>query len=144
MFVYSLTWLWSAISREVSGTVLAVFLAVLMAVRTLQILREASSLPPGPWGIPVLGCLPFLKGDLHLYLRDLTQKYGSLMSTRLGSQLIVVLSDYKMIRDTFRKDEFTGRPKTEFMSILDGYGKWHGSAATLTRVITQFLTYRRD
>lgn len=123
MFVYFLTWLWSVIAREVSATVLVVFLAVLVAVRTLQILKEVSSLPPGPWGIPVLGCLPFLKGDLHLYLRDLTQKYGSLISTRLGSQLIVVLSDYKMIRDTFRKEEFTGRPKTEFMSILDGYGK---------------------
>lgn len=144
MFVYFLTWLWSAILREVSATVLAVFLAVLLAVRTLQILREASSLPPGPWGIPILGCLPFLKGDLHLYLSDLTQKYGSLISTRLGSQLIVVLSDYKMIRDTFRKEEFTGRPKTEFMSILDGYGKWNGFFITQTRVLTKILIIRCD
>lgn len=123
MFVYSLVWLWGAVAREASASVLAVFLAVLVAVRVAQMVREANSLPPGPWGLPVLGCLPFLKGDLHLYLRDLTQKYGSLMSTRLGSQLIVVLSDYKMIRDAFRKEEFTGRPKTEFMSILDGYGE---------------------
>lgn len=136
MFVYTLTWLWSAIAKEMTAAVLAVFLVVLVVVRMLQLLREACSLPPGPWGIPILGCLPFLKGDLHLYLRDLTQKYGSLISTRLGSQLIVVLSDYKMIRDTFRKEEFSGRPKTEFMSILDGYGKWHESKTTLTKVIT--------
>lgn len=123
MFVYSVTWLWNVMLQESSARVLAVFLAVLLAVRVLQVLREAISLPPGPWGLPVLGCLPFLKGDLHLHLRDLTQKYGSLMSTRLGSQLIVVLSDYKTIRDAFRKEEFTGRPSTEFTSILGGYGE---------------------
>ncbi|KAK4876363.1 hypothetical protein RN001_012785 [Aquatica leii] len=85
-------------------------------------LHQTRSLPPGPWGLPIVGSLPFLKGDLHLHFRDLTQKYGSLLSTRLGSQLIVVLSDYKMIRDAFRKEEFTGRPSTEFTSILEGYG----------------------
>nr|CAH7768008.1 unnamed protein product [Callosobruchus chinensis] len=103
--------------------VMLVFVSVLLLVRALQAFREAISLPPGPWGLPVLGSLPFLKGDLHLHYRDLTRKYGSVISTRLGSQLIVVLSDYKMIRDLFRKEEFTGRPTTEFSSILGDYGK---------------------
>ncbi|VEN45941.1 unnamed protein product [Callosobruchus maculatus] len=102
--------------------VMLVFVSVLLLVRALQAFREAISLPPGPWGLPVLGSLPFLKGDLHLHYRDLTRKYGSVISTRLGSQLIVVLSDYKMIRDLFRKEEFTGRPTTEFSSILGDYG----------------------
>lgn len=124
MFVYGFTWLWNVVLEEVSARILAVFLGVLLTVRLLQMLREASCLPPGPWGLPVLGCLPFIKGDLHLHLLDLTYKYGSLMSTRLGSQLIVVLSDYKTIRDAFRKEEFTGRPNNEFTSLLDGYGKF--------------------
>lgn len=124
MFVYSGLMLWNFLVEEVSTRVLVVFIVVLLLVRAIQLLKEASSLPPGPWGLPVLGSLPFLKGDLHLHFRDLTQKYGSLISTRLGSQLIVVLSDYKMIRDTFRKEEFTGRPTTEFSSLLDGYGKY--------------------
>lgn len=123
MLVYSGLVLWNFLLEECSTKILAVFLAVLVLVRTLQMLKEASSLPPGPWGLPILGSLPFLKGDLHLHFRDLTHKYGSLFSTRLGSQLIVVLSDYKMIRDAFRKEEFTGRPNTEFTDLLDGYGK---------------------
>lgn len=110
--------------KEFSTKVLLVFITVLFVVRGLQKLKEAFSLPPGPWGLPILGSLPFLKGDLHLHYRDLTQKYGSLISTRLGSQLIVVLSDYKMIRDTFRKEDFTGRPHTEFTNILGGYGEF--------------------
>ncbi|KAH0822593.1 hypothetical protein GEV33_000198 [Tenebrio molitor] len=122
MFVYSALVLWNFLIEEFSTKVLAVFVAVLLSVRFLQMVREASALPPGPWGLPILGSLPFLKGDLHLHFRDLTHKYGSLISTRLGSQLIVVLSDYKMIRDAFRKEEFTGRPTTEFTALLDGYG----------------------
>lgn len=123
MFVYSALKLYSFVLQELTTNVLAVFLSVLLLVRLLQLFREARSLPPGPWGLPVLGSLPFLKGDLHLHFRDLTHKYGSLISTRLGSQLFVVMSDPKMIRDAFRKEEFTGRPTTEFTNLLGGYGE---------------------
>lgn len=119
MFVYLIQWL----LRETSATMLGVFLVVLIFVRMVQILKTNWSLPPGPWGFPILGYLPFVKGDLHLHFRDLTHKYGSMFSTRLGSQLVVVLSDYKTIRDAFRKEEFTGRPNTEFNNILGGYGE---------------------
>lgn len=123
MFTFCAQWLWGVCVREVSASMLVVFFTVLLLVRLLQILTEVYSLPPGPWGLPVVGSLPFIKSDMHLYFRDLTHKYGSLLSTRLGSQLIVVISDYKLIRDSFRKDEFTGRPTTEFTNILGGYGK---------------------
>lgn len=119
MFVYLMQW----VLRETTAAGLAVFFVVLLLVRAFQILRQNWSLPPGPWGYPIIGYLPFVKGDLHLHFRDLTHKYGSMFSTRLGSQLIVVLSDYKTIRDAFRKEEFTGRPNTEFNNILGGYGK---------------------
>ncbi|KAF5285647.1 hypothetical protein FQA39_LY16553 [Lamprigera yunnana] len=122
MFVYSFWFLWGVVSSHVSASVLSVFFVALLMVRLGQLIQQARSLPPGPWGLPIVGSLPFLKGDLHLHFRDLAQKYGSLLSTRLGSQLIVVLSDYKMIRDAFRKEEFTGRPSTEFTDILEGYG----------------------
>lgn len=124
MIIYSGLVLWKFAVEEFSTKVLLVFLSVLFLVRGLQILKETISLPPGPWGLPILGSLPFLKGDLHLHFRDLTHKYGSLFSTRLGSQLVVVLSDYKLIRDAFRKEEFTGRPTTQFYDLLGGYGKY--------------------
>ena len=64
-----------------------------------------------------------MKGVCHLHYNDLARKYGSMFSTRLGNQLVVVLSDHKIIREAFRREEFTGRPHTEFMNILDGYGE---------------------
>lgn len=123
MFIYSALILWKILSEDATRKILLVFVAVLILVRTLQSLLESRSLPPGPWGVPVFGSLLKIKGDLHLFYRDLTHKYGSLISTRLGSQLIIVLSDYKTIRDAFRKEEFTGRPSTELTKILEGYGK---------------------
>ncbi|XP_045473904.1 cytochrome P450 18a1 [Harmonia axyridis] len=103
-------------------TILFVFFGVLVLVRLFQKLRELYILPPGPWGYPIVGSICSLKKDLHVHFNDLAAEYGSLFSTRFGNQLIVVLSDYKMIRDIFRREEFTGRPNNEFTKILDGYG----------------------
>lgn len=104
------------------GWSLLVFVVVLVLVRLAQLYREQRRLPPGPWGVPILGYLPFLKGDIHLHYKELTEKYGPMFSARLGAQTIVVLGDHKTIREAFRKEEFTGRPQTEFTEILGGYG----------------------
>nr|ARN17925.1 cytochrome P450-2 [Cephus cinctus] len=117
-------WAWQAMGdtrTDVFYTFL-VFLVAFALVRGAQWLRYIRSLPPGPWGLPVLGYLPFLKSDVHLQFGKLAKKYGSIFSARLGSQFVVVISDYKTIRDTFRREEFTGRPHTEFSNILGGYG----------------------
>ncbi|XP_035736403.1 cytochrome P450 18a1-like [Vespa mandarinia] len=117
-------WIWKAMggTRIEALYTLLVFLGVLLIVRCIQWLRYIRTLPPGPWGVPVFGYLPFLKGDVHLQYGELAKKYGSMFSARLGTQLVVVLSDYRVIRDTFRREEFSGRPHTEFINILGGYG----------------------
>lgn len=130
MFVRSICWLYQAstdFNKKFDNwkffSTLVVFLIVLVFVRLIQIFRELKTLPPGPWGLPILGYLPFLKSEAHLHFGELAKKYGSLFSTRLGNQLIVVVSDHKAIREAFRREEFTGRPHTEFSNILGGYGK---------------------
>lgn len=128
MFVRSICWLYEAstdfkkFDNSKFFSTLLVFLIVLVFVRLIQIFRECKSLPPGPWGLPIFGYLPFLKNEMHLHFGELAKKYGSLFSTRLGNQLIVVVSDHKAIREAFRREEFTGRPHTEFSNILGGYG----------------------
>lgn len=146
MFVYSASVLWNVLNEDSTRKVLLVFTAVLILVKTLQSWLECRSLPPGPWGVPVFGSLLKIKGDLHLFYRDLTHKYGSLISTRLGSQLIVVLSDYKTIRDAFRREEFTGRPISELTNILEGYGKWyfHPFFFQVRIVISKYFFFNYD
>nr|XP_034178596.1 cytochrome P450 18a1 isoform X1 [Osmia lignaria] len=143
MFVeHAAQWAWKAMGGtriEVLYTLL-VFIGVLLVARCLQWLRYVRSLPPGPWGVPVFGYLPFLKGDVHLQYGELAKKYGPMFSARLGTQLVVVLSDHRTIRDTFRREEFTGRPHTEFINILGGYGKcgsWIVHRASCTSIASR-------
>lgn len=117
---------------------LLVFVSVLLVVRFIQWLKYIRTLPPGPWGMPIFGYLHFIKGDqLHLQFSELAKKYGSIFSARLGNQLVVVLSDYRVIRDTFRREDFTGRPHTEFINILDGYGKCRAQQIPIIRFISR-------
>ncbi|KAH8385475.1 hypothetical protein KR093_007931 [Drosophila rubida] len=114
------------VEQQDAQHLLLVFLSLLALVRALQWLlghyRELRKLPPGPWGLPVIGYLLFMGSEKHTRFMELAKRYGSLFSTRLGSQLTVVMSDYKMIRECFRREEFTGRPDTPFMQTLNGYG----------------------
>lgn len=106
---------------------LMVFLSALSIFTFLQWLfrlyKELRSLPPGPWGFPVIGYLFFMGNEKHTRFMELARQYGSLFSTRLGNQLTVVLSDYKLIRECFRRDDFSGRPDTPLMQTLNGFGE---------------------
>lgn len=112
-------------SNDFHNTLL-IFATILSIISLIQWLfntyRELKSLPPGPWGFPIVGYLTFMGHEKHTRFMELAKEYGTLFSARLGSQLTVVMSDYKMIRECFRRDEFTGRPDTPFMQTLNGFG----------------------
>lgn len=85
-----------------------------------------ASVPPGPWRnhIPFIGYLPFLNSTQpHKSLFELSKKYGNIFSLQLGSVFTVVLADSTLIREAFRRDEFSGRaPLYVTHGIFHGYG----------------------
>lgn len=135
-------WIWKALGGnriEVLFTLL-VFVAVLLVVRFGQWLRNIRNLPPGPWGLPFVGYIlhsKLAKKALHLQYWEMAKKYGKTFCLRFGTQLIVVLSDPREIRETFRREEFTGRPHTEFINILDGYGECRAQQIPIVRFISR-------
>ncbi|KAN0055214.1 hypothetical protein ACTA71_008313 [Dictyostelium dimigraforme] len=56
---------------------------------------------PGPKGIPILGNLISLKGDLHLKLQEYYKQYGTVFRIRMGSIETVVLTEYSTIKEAF-------------------------------------------
>jgi hypothetical protein len=89
-------------------------------------LLRAQKRPPGPWGVPILGYLPFLDPSKpHESLTRLARRYGGgIYSLRLGSVPTVVLSDARLIRHALATDECAGRaPLYLTHGIMHGYGK---------------------
>lgn len=89
-------------------------------------LRQWKHLPPGPWGFPIVGYLPFFdRKSPHLTLTKLAREYGPIFSIKMGSIPAVVLSDHKLIREAFSKDNFSGRaPLFLTHGIMKGNGKF--------------------
>ncbi|KAG8096771.1 hypothetical protein GUJ93_ZPchr0013g35193 [Zizania palustris] len=76
---------------------------------------RACRLPPGPWPPkPLIGdVLALGNGDLqHRSLARLAERYGPVMSLRLGTVLTVVVSTPEAMREIFDKnrDNLAGRP----------------------------------
>nr|XP_042911222.1 cytochrome P450 18a1 [Parasteatoda tepidariorum] len=65
---------------------------------------------PGPRGLPLIGYLPFLTKKPYVKLHELAKTYGPVYSVPLGSRNVVILSDFKSIKDAFSNDVFMGRP----------------------------------
>lgn len=81
--------------------------------------------PPGPWGLPFIGYLPWLDPEApYLSLTNLTRKYGSVYSLWMGSVYTVVVTDHKIIKKILAKDVFSGRaPLYLTHGIMNGYGE---------------------
>ncbi|CAL1272909.1 unnamed protein product [Larinioides sclopetarius] len=97
---------------------LALFALVLISIISSLFKRSRRNFPPGPWGLPIVGYIPFLSKDVHLQFINLSKKYGDVFSLRLGSEVVVVLNDSATIRDAFSKQEFLGRPPNSSFSVF--------------------------
>ncbi|KAK9068010.1 hypothetical protein SSX86_012121 [Deinandra increscens subsp. villosa] len=58
----------------------------------------STPLPPGPYGLPVIGYLPFLGYNLHERFTEMAQRYGPIFSMRLGSKLHVVVNSMDLVK----------------------------------------------
>ncbi|CAI9094354.1 OLC1v1030079C1 [Oldenlandia corymbosa var. corymbosa] len=70
--------------------------------------------PPGPPGLPFIGNLhQFDSLKPHLFLKNLSQKYGPLMSLRLGSRKVVVISSAKIAKEALTTHDLvvSNRPR---------------------------------
>ncbi|PVD29109.1 hypothetical protein C0Q70_11706 [Pomacea canaliculata] len=110
------------------------FLAVGVAVLSLWwfSVRRPAGAPPGPWlAVPLLGhLLLMMKKDPLEQFAAWRRQYGDVFSLYLGSQLVVVLNGYKVLKDALVKnaDTFSDRPFVCLQDILtDSKGKLKSS-----------------
>ena len=85
------------------------FLGILLLLIALRKFLRKPSSPPGPMGIPILGYLPWL--DIKKPFETLTKlskTYGPVFSVDFGSVKCVVVTDNKIMKELFSKDQLTG------------------------------------
>ncbi|KAG8176041.1 hypothetical protein JTE90_021094 [Oedothorax gibbosus] len=114
------------VMREILPELLYAALALIVTWLTFWWWKNNRQLPPGPWGLPLLGYVPFIKTP-HLDYCRLAAQYGDVFSFRtVGSQLFVILNSSKAIKEVLvnRADEFNNRlPKNNLLNWLsDGQG----------------------
>lgn len=108
--------LWS-ISTYISANISSIVL-ILLFLTYFAVWNKGKRLPKGPYGLPLIGYLPFLGKNPQRTLWKLTEKYGSVYTLPLGDKKIVVLNDWETVRNALRKESFLGRPEITVFSLL--------------------------
>lgn len=95
---------------QMIGEAVTGVLTLLCTLLFLYYLWRMRGMPAGPWGLPVVGFLPWLDPRRpHLTFYELTQDYGPIYSLRMGEVIVVVLSQPALVREALSKDVLTGR-----------------------------------
>uniref|UniRef100_M4EY64 Cytochrome P450 n=1 Tax=Brassica campestris TaxID=3711 RepID=M4EY64_BRACM len=85
--------------------------------------RQPHPLPPGPWGLPIIGNLPFLKPELHTYFQGLAKEHGPIFKLWLGSKLAIVVSSSEVAREILRtNDVIFANHDVPAVALINTYG----------------------
>ncbi|XP_002736510.1 steroid 17-alpha-hydroxylase/17,20 lyase-like [Saccoglossus kowalevskii] len=90
---------------------LAIFLMVFLMVWSVH---RPRGMPPGPRGLPIIGSILSITQNIHNDFQRLAKKYGDIFAIKLGSQQVVVLNNYELIKEALviNQTDFAGRPNT--------------------------------
>lgn len=104
---------------------LEIFLFVVVLGLWLIVKEAPRNFPPGPWGLPLVGYMPFLTNHPARKCFQLAKKYGDVMGITVGSYRCVVLNSESAIRAALKEMAFSGRTLTP-NSALRSEGKKKG------------------
>ncbi|XP_071808795.1 cytochrome P450 2J4-like [Asterias amurensis] len=91
--------------------------------------RRRADLPPGPWGLPYFGMVPYfflVEWLFGLQRREILEnfgaKYGKIFSFTAFGRLVVVLNDGQTIKEVYQLQELNDRPKLKINNQSLGQG----------------------
>ncbi|XP_073399844.1 cytochrome P450 1A1-like isoform X2 [Dendrobates tinctorius] len=97
---------------------LVTFFIVLLITKKIWRKRK---LPPGPWGLPILGNILQIEELPHMTFFKMKEKYGDVFLVKLGSVPVVVVSGLETVKKVLLKqgEQFAGRPKLYTFSLIN-------------------------
>ncbi|NXK51912.1 CP2H1 protein, partial [Chauna torquata] len=104
--------------------------------------------PPGPTALPLIGSIFHLNPwNLPESLKELSAKYGPVFTIHLGTQKIVVLHGYDVVKEALidQADDFSGRGNLPlFKKLFEGVGIVTSNGETWRQLRRFTLTTLRD
>ncbi|XP_039310857.1 probable cytochrome P450 305a1 isoform X1 [Solenopsis invicta] len=101
-----------------------VALVILTILLITILLRQRLKRPPGPFPWPFFGNRYYLQkltrkyGGQHFAFKELSKMYKSgIISLRLGTSNVIVVSDSRLIHEICLSEKFDGRPWNEFIKL---------------------------
>ncbi|XP_077969415.1 cytochrome P450 2U1-like [Styela clava] len=96
------------------------FVGVSTFIFCFYMMKRPKGFPPGPYGLPIVGYIPFIGINPGETLRQLKEKYGSVMSVQMGRDDWVILNDFDTINEALVKqgDKFSGRPENYVFDLI--------------------------
>ncbi|KAL7106426.1 hypothetical protein ACP275_07G112900 [Erythranthe tilingii] len=97
---------------------LSISFPIILIIYLLQKYKKPvkTLVPPGPEPLPLIGNLHQIGAakDPHIYLWQLSKKYGPLMHMKLGSIPLIVISSAKLAKQVFKTQDlaFSNRPNS--------------------------------
>ncbi|XP_068216738.1 cytochrome P450 2L1-like [Palaemon carinicauda] len=90
--------------------------------------RKPSGLPPGKWGLPLIGYIPRDGKYIDEQVKDMQKKYGDIYVWKFGTQVQVFVHDYNICKQMFGSADFINRP--DLASLKDDSGEALGIIIT--------------
>ncbi|CAN7941318.1 unnamed protein product, partial [Ixodes hexagonus] len=121
-------------SRHLTGYLLALGLTTCLLICVLSGWRwchegKGAKLPPGPWGIPLLGNLAILRRKFYREkCIEWVEKYGPVFRIKLGVTSIVIVNDFESIKEVLSKRECLFRPRNWIFKNAGGVATLNGGA----------------
>ncbi|KAG6636977.1 hypothetical protein CIPAW_11G148400 [Carya illinoinensis] len=88
-----------------SLTILIGIFVMLCLVIKKQRKATATPLPPGPYGLPIVGYLPFVGTELHTKFEQLCGIYGPIYKIWLANKLCIFISSPSLVKEVVRDQD---------------------------------------
>ncbi|KAJ7568246.1 hypothetical protein O6H91_01G116200 [Diphasiastrum complanatum] len=92
-------------SLWVRWSITALFITIFISLMWSKLQNSRYKLPPGPKGIPFLGCLPKMGPRVHRSFAEMAKIHGPIISVRLGSKLNIVVSTAKLAEEVLKAQD---------------------------------------